>query len=270
MDGERGGRDEPAAPARRCDGGTHESPTVGTAGAVEKAVERTTTGTAQSPAGATSILWTIFRRQRGGGFRVPRCPSTGRSSPRQKVAVLGAGTIGAYVGAAPHRAGAGVHLIARGPHLAAMRRYGVRVRSPRGDPTAHPRATDEPAEAGPADYVFPGLRADSYAACGPLIEPPLHDTAAVVAARNGIPWWYVHRHGGPYDGRRPESVDPGGAVSAVLAPERAVGRVVHTATELERPGVVRHGEGTRFSLGEPDRSVSARCPALGEARRAGA
>lgn len=186
-----------------------------------------------------------------------------------KVAVLGAGAIGAYVGAALHRAGADVHLIARGPHLAAMRQYGVRVRSPRGDFTAHPRATDDPAEVGPADYVFLGLKANSYAACGPLIEPLLHETTAVVAAQNGIPWWYFHRHGGPYDGRRLESVDPAGAVSAVLAPERAVGCVVYAATELEQPGVVRHVEGTRFSIGEPGREVSPRCLALSEAMRSG-
>jgi 2-dehydropantoate 2-reductase len=186
-----------------------------------------------------------------------------------KVAVLGAGAIGAYVGAALHRAGADVHLVARGPHLAAMRQHGVRVLSPRGDFTAHAHATDDPAEIGPADYVFLGLKANSYAACGPLIEPLLTDSTAVIAAQNGIPWWYFHRHGGPYDGHRVESVDPGGAVSAVLAPERAVGCVVYAATELEGPGVVRHLEGTRFSVGEPDRSVSARCLAFSEALRAG-
>ncbi|MFD8736090.1 2-dehydropantoate 2-reductase, partial [Streptomyces sp. NPDC059618] len=108
-----------------------------------------------------------------------------------------------------------------------------------------------------------------YAACGPLIEPLLHDTTAVVAAQNGIPWWYFHRHGGPHDGHRVESVDPGGAVSSVLAPERAVGCVVYAATELAGPGVVRHLEGTRFSVGEPDRSVSDRCRAFSDAMRAG-
>ncbi|MFF8194952.1 2-dehydropantoate 2-reductase [Streptomyces bobili] len=181
-----------------------------------------------------------------------------------KVAVLGAGAIGAYVGAALHRAGADVHLVARGAHLTAMRRDGVRVLSPRGDFTARAHATDDPAEIGPVDYVFLGLKAHSCAACGPLIEPLLHGTTAVVAAQNGIPWWYFHRHGGPHHGHRLESVDPGGTVSAVLAPERAVGCVVYAATELEGPGVVRHLEGTRFSVGEPDRSVSERCTAFGE------
>ncbi|MFE0170953.1 2-dehydropantoate 2-reductase [Streptomyces sp. NPDC059002] len=186
-----------------------------------------------------------------------------------KVAVLGAGAIGAYVGAALHRAGADVHLVARGPHLAAMRQHGVRVLSPRGDFTARAHATDVPADIGPVDVVFLGLKATSYAACGPLIEPLLHESTAVIAAQNGIPWWYFHRHGGPHDGHRVESVDPGGAVSAVLAPERAVGCVVYAATELERPGVVRHLEGTRFSIGEPDRSRSARCVAFSEAMVAG-
>ncbi|MET7381686.1 2-dehydropantoate 2-reductase [Streptomyces sp. NPDC005526] len=186
-----------------------------------------------------------------------------------KVAILGAGAIGAYVGAALHRGGADVHLIARGPHLAAMRRSGVRVLSPRGDFTARAHVTDDSAEIGPVDYVFMGLKANSYAACGPLIEPLLHDTTAVVAAQNGIPWWYFHQHGGPHDGRRLESVDPDGAVSAVLAPERAIGCVVYAATELEAPGVVRHVEGTRFSIGEPARGASQRCLDFAEAMRAG-
>ncbi|MFI9833363.1 ketopantoate reductase family protein, partial [Streptomyces sp. NPDC051913] len=136
-------------------------------------------------------------------------PSTERSSHPMKVAVLGAGAIGAYVGAALHRAGADVHLIARGPHLAAMRQNGVQILSPRGDFTAHTHATDDPADIGPVDYVFLGLKATSYAACGPLIEPLLHPDTAVIAAQNGIPWWYFHAHGGPHNGHRLESVDPG-------------------------------------------------------------
>ncbi|MYV51932.1 2-dehydropantoate 2-reductase [Streptomyces sp. SID3212] len=186
-----------------------------------------------------------------------------------KVAVVGAGAIGAYVGAALDRAGAEVHLIARGPHLAAMRQDGVRVLSPRGDWTARVHATDRPDDIGPVDYVFLGLKANSYAACGPLVKPLLHDGTAVIAAQNGIPWWYFHGHGGPHDGTRIESVDPGGSVSAVLPPERAIGCVVYAATELEGPGIVRHLEGTRFSIGEPDRSVSKRCLEFSEAMQAG-
>ncbi|MCC8244568.1 2-dehydropantoate 2-reductase [Saccharothrix luteola] len=187
-----------------------------------------------------------------------------------KVAVLGAGAIGAYVGAALHRAGVEVHLVARGAHLEAMRRHGVRVHSPRGDFTAAPHATDDPAEIGHVDYVFLGLKAHQYAACGPLITPLLGPDTAVVAAQNGIPWWYFHGLAGhPLEGARVEAVDPGGSVSAVLDTRRAIGCVVYCSTEIEAPGVIRHVEGTRFALGEPDRTASQRCADLSEAMVAG-
>lgn len=186
-----------------------------------------------------------------------------------KVAAVGAGAIGAHVGAALHRAGAEVHLIARAPHLAAMRRDGVRVISPRGDFTARPAATDDPHEVGPADDIPLGLKANSSAAAGPLVRPSLHANTAVIAAQNGIPWWYFHGLPGPRTGRRVESVDPGGAVDAALPPSRAIGCVVYEATEVGSPGVVRHVEGTRFSIGEPDLTVSRRCLTFSEAVRAG-
>jgi 2-dehydropantoate 2-reductase len=177
-----------------------------------------------------------------------------------KVAVLGAGAIGAYVGAALHRAGVDVHLIARGAHLAAMRRDGVRVLSPRGDFTARPPVTDDPGEVGQADFVFLGLKANSYASCGKLLAPLLGPDTAVVAAQNGIPWWYFHGLAGhPLEGQRIEAVDPGGAVSEVLEVRRAIGCVVYCSTEIKEPGVIRHLEGTRFSIGEPDGSISRRC-----------
>ncbi|PRX96494.1 2-dehydropantoate 2-reductase [Allonocardiopsis opalescens] len=176
-----------------------------------------------------------------------------------KVAVLGAGAIGAYVGAALSRAGAEVHLIARKAHLEALRRDGVRVLSPRGDFTAHPHATDDPNEVGPVDYVFLGLKANSYASSGPLLNPLLHDTTAVIAAQNGIPWWYFHKLSGPYENYRIQTVDPDGAVTKTLTMERAIGCVVYAATEIEAPGVIRHLEGTRFSIGEPDQTRSQRC-----------
>ncbi|MFD7159009.1 2-dehydropantoate 2-reductase [Kribbella sp. NPDC059898] len=186
-----------------------------------------------------------------------------------RVAILGAGAIGAYVGAALHRGGTEVHLVARGAHLAAIRSGGVLVRSPRGDFTARTPATDDPAEIGPVDYVFLGLKANSYASAGPLLAPLLHDRTVVVAAQNGIPWWYFHGLTGPYEGRRVESVDPGGAVTRVLDLDRAIGCVVYCSTELEAPGVVRHLEGTRFSIGEPAGGPSDRCERFSTAMVAG-
>jgi 2-dehydropantoate 2-reductase len=186
-----------------------------------------------------------------------------------RVAVLGAGAIGAYVGAALARGGTDVHLIARGENLEALRSRGVRVRSPRGDFEAHPPATDDSREVGPVDFVFLGLKAHSYETCGTLLEPLLHEETAVVAGQNGIPWWYFHRLAGPYEGRRIEAVDPGGAVSRVIPPERAIGCVAFPGTELAEPGVVQHHEGTRFSIGEPDGSMSERCKRFSDAMVAG-
>lgn len=186
-----------------------------------------------------------------------------------RVAVLGAGAIGAYVGAALARAGVDVHLIARNQHLEALRRDGVRVRSDRGDFAARPPATDDPAEVGPVDFVFLGLKANSYAAAGPMLEPLLHDRTAVIAAQNGIPWWYFHGLDGPHANRRIEWVDPGGTVTRAIPPHRAIGCVVFASTELEAPGVVRHLEGTRFTIGEPDRTLSDRCARFSEAMVAG-
>jgi 2-dehydropantoate 2-reductase len=186
-----------------------------------------------------------------------------------KVAVVGAGAIGAYVGAALHRGGADVHLIARGEHLEAMRRGGVTVLSPRGDFRAHPHATADPSQIGPVDIIVLGLKAYSYAGAGHLIRPLLRPGTGVVAAQNGIPWWYFHGLPGPYEGRRVEAVDPDGAVSAVIPPAQAIGCVVYSSTEIESPGVIRHIEGTRFSIGEPDGTVSQRCTAFSQAMVAG-
>jgi 2-dehydropantoate 2-reductase len=186
-----------------------------------------------------------------------------------RIAVVGAGAIGAYVGAALARGGADVHLVARGANLEAMRRDGIRVNSPRGDFVAKAPATDDPREIGPVDVVFLGLKANGYAAAGPLLEPLMHEETAVVAAQNGIPWWYFHGMNGRFGGRRIETVDPGGAVSRVIPASRAIGCVVYAGTELEAPGVVRHLEGTRFTIGEPDGTPSERCRRFSEAMVAG-
>lgn len=162
-----------------------------------------------------------------------------------------------------------MHLIARGPHLKEIRQSGVRVLSPRGDFTSRPHATDDPTEVGPVDHIFLGLKANRYAEAGPMIKPLLHDGTTIIAAQNGIPWWYFHGVPGQYAGHRIDSVDPDGAVSAALPVERAIGCVVYAATEIESPGVIRHLEGTRFSIGEPTGEISARCTEFAEAMVAG-
>jgi 2-dehydropantoate 2-reductase len=186
-----------------------------------------------------------------------------------KVAVVGAGAIGAYVGAALARGGSEVTLIARGPHLQALRERGVSVLSERGDFAAHPIAVERIAAAGPVDAVILALKAHQLDSVLAELPALFHDRTIVVGMQNGLPWWYFQRHGGPHDGMVLESIDPGGRISAAIEPQRVIGCVVYAASEIAAPGVIRHVEGTRFSLGEPDRSLSERCRALAAAFVAG-
>jgi 2-dehydropantoate 2-reductase len=177
-----------------------------------------------------------------------------------KFAVLGAGAIGAYVGAALARGGADVTLIARGAHGAAMAASGVRVLSPRGDFAAHPPVTDDLAAVAGADAVFVALKAYSLPEIAPRLGELLAPGAAAIWAQNGIPWWYVPGL---------DSVDPGGVIARSIRPEHNVGCVVYCSTEIIEPGVIRHIEGTRFTIGEPDGSASQRCAQISAAFRAG-
>jgi len=192
-----------------------------------------------------------------------------------KFAVLGAGAIGAYVGAALSRGGADVTLIARGDHERAMAEHGVRVVSPRGDFTAHPRATSDIEAVGDADVVFVALKAYSLTEIAPRLGALLKPGAAAVWAQNGIPWWYFQSLRDPagltglpgLTGLN--SVDPGGVIAASIRPEHNVGCVVYCSTEVIEPGVIRHVEGTRFTLGEPDGQASERCGQISAAFAAG-
>jgi 2-dehydropantoate 2-reductase len=186
-----------------------------------------------------------------------------------RFAVLGAGAIGAYAGAALARGGAEVVLIARGAHLAAMRRDGVKVLSPRGDFVARPEVTDEVEAVAEADCVIVGLKAYSLPELLPRIAPLLSPGACILPAQNGVPWWFFQSFGGPLAGEVVEAVDPGGVITEAIPPERVVGCVPYPATELAAPGVVRHIEGTRFAVGEPDGSLSARCREIAAAFEAG-
>jgi 2-dehydropantoate 2-reductase len=167
------------------------------------------------------------------------------------VAIVGAGAIGGLLGAHLSRSGRDVILIARGPHLAAMRERGLTVRSADGEFTARPRCTDDMAAIAEANVVFLTLKAHSIPAVAPAIGAALSPAASVVGAMNGIPWWY-------FPDRHLEAVDPGGIIARSIPYQSVVGCVVYPAATLVEPGVVVHEEGNRFSLGEPDGSKSER------------
>jgi 2-dehydropantoate 2-reductase len=175
-----------------------------------------------------------------------------------RYAVVGAGAIGAFVGASLARAGAEVVLVARGAHLTAMRRSGLRVLSPRGDYTVAPGCTDVCADVGPVDVVIIALKAHQIGGMLGEIAHLVRPDTLVVSMQNGVPWWYFQSHGGPLDGSSLEAVDPGGSLARAFDPERVVGCAVYCSTEIAEPGVIRHIEGTRYVLGHPNGSVSRR------------
>jgi 2-dehydropantoate 2-reductase len=181
-----------------------------------------------------------------------------------KFAIVGAGAIGAFLGAMLARAGEDVTLIARGPHLQAMQEHGVRVRGEIGEFRVDTKATNDPKAVGEVDALILTLKAHSVPAIAPSLRPLLGPQTCVVTAQNGFPWWYFYRHGGDWEGTRLESVDPGGGISQHLDPARVIGCVVYPSAEIIEPGVILHLEGTRFAIGEPNGSKSERCRLLAE------
>jgi 2-dehydropantoate 2-reductase len=180
-----------------------------------------------------------------------------------KICVFGAGAIGGFVGAKlAEKDEAEVSLVARGPHLAAMRERGLTVHAKDRESTVRVNASDQPTELGVQDYVILSLKAHSVPGVLDSMKPLLGPKTAIVTAQNGVPWWYFYKHGGDYDGRRVEAVDPGGKIWTALGPERAIGCVVYVAAEIEAPGVIRHVEGDRLPLGEPSGEKSERLSAL--------
>jgi 2-dehydropantoate 2-reductase len=162
------------------------------------------------------------------------------------------------LGARLARAGVEVTLVARGPHLKAMRKSGLRVIDSGGEWTVRVDATDDFAAMRDAGAVFVTLKAHSLPPVVKRLAASIGPDTVVASAQNGIPWWYFQRYGGELEGIHLESVDPGGVVANAIDPRRVIGCIVYTAASLVSPGVIRHIEGERFSLGELDGSQSAR------------
>ena len=179
-----------------------------------------------------------------------------------KLAILGAGAIGGFLGARLTRAGVETILIARGSHLEAMRRDGLRMIEATEEYVVHPSVSADWSVMHTVDAVVVTLKAHSMPPLARQLAASLGTDTAVVSAQNGIPWWYFQRHGGELEGLHLETVDPGGVTAAAIDPHRVVGCVVYPAATLEAPGVVRHVEGDRFSLGELDGSSTDRVQAL--------
>jgi 2-dehydropantoate 2-reductase len=184
-----------------------------------------------------------------------------------KIAIVGAGAIGGYLGARLSAAGEDVTFIARNRNLEAINARGFRLILEDGSELHAPaaRAVREPADAGPQDAVLLTVKAHQVVDLLPRMRDLFGPETTVVTMINGVPWWYFHRLAGPWEGRGLDSVDPGGVIASHIEPERVIGSVVYPAAELVEPGVVRVIEGNRFTLGEPDGSRSERVERLSRA-----
>ena len=179
-----------------------------------------------------------------------------------KVCIFGAGAIGGYMGVKLAKAGADVSLVARGPHLAAMQEKGLTLIEEGETTTVPVTASDDPAALGVQDYVIVTLKAHSVPPVVSKMAPLIGQDTTIVSGVNGVPWWYFHKLEGAHEGTRLDSVDPGNVQWDGFGPDRVLGCVVYPAAEVIESGVIKHIEGNRFSLGEPDGSKSDRAQAL--------
>ena len=181
-----------------------------------------------------------------------------------RVAVVGAGAIGGYVGGWLAAAGEEVTFIARGANLEAIRRAGMRVIGEDGAERVADNVAvfERMSDAGPHDVVILAVKAHQVGAIARDVCHLCHDATTIVTMQNGIPWWYFQKHGGPYEGTTVHAADPDGSIGRAIDANRIVGSVVYPAAVLEAPGVVRVVEGRRFTLGELDGSTSPRAEAI--------
>ncbi len=169
-----------------------------------------------------------------------------------KIAIVGAGAIGGFLGARLSLAGADVTLIARGANLQAIQNAGIKLIEENGS-EKHVKTVKAAniAEAGAHDYVLLTLKSHQVAPVAKDIAHLCHANTAIVTMQNGLPWWYFYQSRGAFENTQLKSVDPDGIQWKLLGPERVIGSVVYPASELIAPGVVKVIEGNRFTLGEP-------------------
>jgi 2-dehydropantoate 2-reductase len=184
-----------------------------------------------------------------------------------RICVVGAGSIGGHLAVLLANAGHEVSVIARGAHLDAIRRHGLRLVFEDGSEQVARTlaATDRIAAAGPQDLVVLAVKANQVEAIVDELPALFDASTAIVPMQNGIPWWYFQRHGGPYEGHCVRAVDPHARLMSAIDPRRIVGCVVYPAAALAGPGVVRHIEGNRYPLGELDGTTTERITRIAEA-----
>jgi 2-dehydropantoate 2-reductase len=177
-----------------------------------------------------------------------------------KIAIIGAGAIGGYVGVKLALAGEDVTFMVRGANLSAIRENGMKLIMHDGTEhvAANVKASNDYAATGPQDMVILAMKAHQVEAVANDVPKLFGPNTVVVTMQNGIPYWYFHKHGGALQGSPVNSVDPTGLILKNIPAERVIGCVVYPASELIQPGVVKHIEGDRFPVGELDGTTTDR------------
>ena len=168
-----------------------------------------------------------------------------------KVCIVGAGAIGGYMAVRIANAGHNVSVIARGPHLAAIKDRGMKLIEGNDEFVAdNLTATEFVGELGPMDVVLLALKAHQIVPIVNDMSVLLGPNTVIVTLQNGIPWWYFQNFAGDYANRVVETVDPGGLLFNSIDPDRLIGCIAYPATTISKPGVIQHIEGNRFPVGE--------------------
>src|ERR1700737_4685791 len=183
-----------------------------------------------------------------------------------KIAIIGAGAIGGYVGVKLALCGEDVTFVVRGANLDAIRRNGMKLVMSDGSEqiASRVKATNDYAGAGEQDMVILAMKAHQVESVANDVPKLFGPETIVVTMQNGIPYWYFHKHGGELAGSIVRNVDPTGRIGRNIPAERVIGCVVYPASELAAPGVVKHIEGDRFPVGELDGSGSTRATRVSE------
>ena len=182
-----------------------------------------------------------------------------------KICIVGAGATGGYLGFKLINAGLDVSLVARGAHLETMKKTGLTIIENEKEITCRPKCSDSMDELGKMDFVFITLKTYSIPGVVKEIVKMFNDNTTVITAYNGIPWWYFFNIGGQFNNYRFKCIDPDNIQWNLITPERVLGCVVYPATEIIQPGVIKHLEGNRFSLGEPSGTHSERISKISKA-----
>ena len=182
-----------------------------------------------------------------------------------KICIVGAGATGGYLGFKLINAGFDVSLVARGAHLKAMKNKGLTIIENDKEISCFPKCSESMSDLGKMDYIFITLKAYSIPGLVNEISTMFKENTAVITAYNGIPWWYFYNIEGSFKNYRIKCIDPNNIQWNTITPERIIGCVVYPATEIIEPGVIKHIEGNRFSLGEPGGIQTERILTLGKA-----